>query len=162
MRSKYIWTSSSTQLMKWIILPRMSLKVGCPINIFNLAPIKIRGRTRWQRKRIDKDDDRVLKQLKRTQAYVSFQELLKVSKHKNALTKALPVLKVSTNATFKEVAKLLLFQQQDQIVFDNSILLVEGKNHNRPPFITTKVRRQRVLGVMIDHGHQCVLMEIPH
>lgn len=76
----------------------------------------------------NKEDDRILKQLKSTQASMVVWELfMSFKNHCSALIKALNVLNVSTNATPKEVAKFLLMQDQDQIVFDSFDLHTEGR-----------------------------------
>ncbi|KAF2297602.1 hypothetical protein GH714_000135 [Hevea brasiliensis] len=73
----------------------------------------------------DKEDDQVLRQLKRTHASIMVWELLLASeKHRTALTKALSVLKL-------------------------------GRNHSRALFVTAEVGGWKVPCVMIDRvSHQ--------
>jgi len=94
----------------------------------------------------DEEDDQFLRQLKRTQASVTVWELLLASeKHRTALTKALSVLKVSTEITLEEIAKVVLIE-------DGGL------------FVTAEVRGWKVPCVMIDDGsaiNVCPLKILP-
>ncbi|XP_057985310.1 photosystem II CP43 reaction center protein-like [Hevea brasiliensis] len=80
----------------------------------------------------DEEDDQFLRQLNRTQASVTVWELLLVSeKHRTALTKALSVLKVSTEITPEEIAKVVLIEDGGHITFSDHDLPAEGRNHSR-------------------------------
>ncbi|KAF2288791.1 hypothetical protein GH714_013728 [Hevea brasiliensis] len=78
------------------------------------------------------EDDQFLRQLKRTQA--------------------LSVLKVSTEITPEEIAKVMLIEDRGQITFPYHNLPAEGRNHSRALFVTAEVRGWIVPCVMIDDG----------
>ncbi|KAF2283486.1 hypothetical protein GH714_010753 [Hevea brasiliensis] len=101
----------------------------------------------------DKEDDQFLRQLKRTQASVMVWELLLASeKHRTALTKALSALKVSTEITPEEIAKVVLKEDGGHITFSDHDLPAEGRNHSRALFVTAEVGGWKVPCVMIDDG----------
>ncbi|KAF2296892.1 hypothetical protein GH714_011391 [Hevea brasiliensis] len=76
----------------------------------------------------DEEDDRFLRQLKRTQASITVWELLLApEKHRTALTKALSVLKVSTEITPEEIAKVVLIEDGGHITFSYHDLPTEGE-----------------------------------
>ncbi|KAF2322651.1 hypothetical protein GH714_026626 [Hevea brasiliensis] len=114
----------------------------------------VRGKTKvLAKKDTNEEDDQVLRQLKRTQASVKICELLLASeKHKNSLIKALSVLKVSTEITLNETAKVMLIEDGGHITFSDYDLLAEGRTHSRALFVTTEVRGWKVSCVMIDDG----------
>ncbi|KAJ9181599.1 hypothetical protein P3X46_009714 [Hevea brasiliensis] len=113
----------------------------------------------------DEEDDQFLRQLKRTQASVTIWELLLASeKHRTALTKALSVLKVSTEITPEEIAKVVLIEDGGHITFSDHDLPAEGRNHSRALFVTAEVGGWKVPCVMIDDGsaiNVCPLKILP-
>ncbi|KAF2294787.1 hypothetical protein GH714_017832 [Hevea brasiliensis] len=113
----------------------------------------VRGKTKvLAEEDTDEEDDQFLRQLKRTQASVMVWELLLASeKHRTALTKALSVLKVSTEITPEEIAKVVLIEDGGHITFSDHDLPAEGRNHSRA-FVTAEVGGWKVPCVMIDDG----------
>ncbi|KAF2298361.1 hypothetical protein GH714_023090 [Hevea brasiliensis] len=114
----------------------------------------VRGKAKLLAKEdTDEEDDQVLRQLKRTQANVTVWELLLTSeKHRTAPTKALSVLKVFTEKTLEEIAKVVLIEDGGHITFSNHDVPAEGRNHSRALFATVEVRGWKVPCVMIDDG----------
>ncbi|KAF2302606.1 hypothetical protein GH714_039561 [Hevea brasiliensis] len=126
----------------------------------------VRGKAKvLAEKDTDEEDDQFLRQLKRTQASVTVWELLLASeKHRTALTKALSVLKVSTEITLEEIAKVVLIEDGGHITFSDHDLPAERRNHSRALFVTAEVGGWKVPCVMIDDGsaiNVCPLKILP-
>ncbi|KAF2283469.1 hypothetical protein GH714_027678 [Hevea brasiliensis] len=103
--------------------------------------------------------------MEKDNASVTVWELLLASeKHRTALTKALSVLKVSTEITPEEIAKVVLIEDGGHITFSDHDLPAEGRNHSRALFVTAEVGGWKVPCVMIDDGsaiNVCPLKILP-
>ena len=85
---------------------------------------------------IKEEDDIVLKQLKKTQAWASIWDLLMSSKkHKDALVRALDVAKIATNASPCKMIASLMKAPSNEITFSDKDLPPKGMIHNHPLFI---------------------------
>ncbi|KAF2321212.1 hypothetical protein GH714_035597 [Hevea brasiliensis] len=77
---------------------------------------------------------------------------------------ALSVLKVFTEITPKEIAKVVLIEDGGHITFSDHDLPAEGRNHSRALFVTTEVKGWKVPCVMRDDGstiNVCSLKILP-
>ena len=102
-----------------------------------------------------KEEDRVLVQLKKTQAHVSVWGLLMASqKHRKALLDTLNGKEVPIETTPQEVLSLMGVEGSSHpfLVFSDEDLSLKGATHTRPLQITIECIRAKVLMVFIDNG----------
>ena len=112
-------------------------------------PTKPRG------KEDKEEEDRVLMQLKKTQAHASVWSLLMASqKHCKALLDALNEKEVPIEITTQEVLSLIGVEGPSHplLDFSNEDLPSKGATHTRPLQITIECMRAKVLMVFIDNG----------
>ena len=101
------------------------------------------------------EEDRVLTQLKKTQAHVSVRGLLMAShKHRSAFLDALSGKEVPIETTPQEVLFLMGVEAPSHplLAFSNEELPPEGAIHTRPLQITIKCMGAKVPMVLIDNG----------
>ena len=106
-------------------------------------------------KKEKEEEDRVLTQLKKTQAHVSVKGLLMAShKHRSALLDALNGKKVPIETTPQEVLSLMRVEAPSHslLAFSDEELPPEGATHTRPLQITIKCIGTKVSLVLIDNG----------
>ena len=101
------------------------------------------------------EEDRILTQLKKTQAHVSMWGLLMSSrKHRSALLDALNGEEVPIETTPQEVLSLIGVEAPSHplLAFSDEDLPSKGATHTKPLQITIKCMGAKVLVVLIDNG----------
>ncbi|KAF2310607.1 hypothetical protein GH714_015374 [Hevea brasiliensis] len=88
----------------------------------------------------------------------------RTTKTQNCTDQGLSVLKVSTEITPEEIAKVVLIEDGGHITFSDHDLPAEGRNHSRALFVTAEIGGWKVPCVMIDDGsaiNVCPLKILP-
>ena len=82
------------------------------------------------RKKVQREDDEILRQLRTTQARISIWSLLASSStHRDGLIKALSQIIVDTTTTLEGLIHFLTTDRVTCIVFSDNDLPLEGSNH---------------------------------
>ena len=113
------------------------------------SPLNPKGRKK------EEDEDRVLTQLKKTQAHVSIWGLLMAShKYRSALLDALNEKEMSIETTPQEVLSLMGVKTTSHpfLTFSDKELPPEDATHTKPLQITIECMGANVLMVLIDNG----------
>ena len=99
------------------------------------------------------EDDEILRQLQSTQAHISIWILLASSStHRDALTRALSQIRVSTTTTPEGLIHMMTAGKASCIVFSDDDLPSEGSDHTRPLYISIGCSGRRVPFVLLDNG----------
>ena len=105
------------------------------------------------REEIQREDDKILRQLHTTQARISIWSLLASSStHKDALVRALGHIRVDIATTPKGLIHFLIVDRATCIVFFDDDLPPEGSGHIRPLYISVACSGHRVPSVLLDNN----------
>ena len=105
------------------------------------------------RDEIQREDDKILRQLRTTQARISIWSLLASSStHRDALIRALSPIGVDTTTTPEGLIHFLTADRATCITFSDNDLPLEGLSHVRPLFIDVACLGRRVPSVLLDNG----------
>ena len=99
-------------------------------------------------------EDRVLTQLKKTQASISIWGLIMASqKHRDAILEALAGKEVPIDTTPKQILSIMgMTSDESAIIFITEDLPPEGGDHNRALYVTVDCMGSKVPKVLVDNG----------
>ena len=98
-------------------------------------------------------DDKIICQLRTTQARMSIWSLLASSiTHRDALIRALSQIRIETATTLEGLIRFPTADRATCIVFSNDDLPPEGSNHVQPLFIDVAYSGHQVSSVLQDNG----------
>jgi hypothetical protein len=100
------------------------------------------------------EEDRVLAQLKKTQASISIWGLIMASqKHRDAILEALAGKEVPMDTTPEQVLSIMgVSTDEFAIIFTTKDLPPEGGDHNRALYVTIDCLGSKVPNVLVDNG----------
>ena len=129
-----------------------------PLNLEIDNPIEALNKATQQ---TPNEEDKVLKQLEKTQANISLWGLLMaLYKHRQNLVNLLNQIQVPITTTSQDLNAMIgSISKELTISYSDKDLTKKGKHHNNPLHITVDAKGTRILMVLIDDGsaYMCVL-----